>query len=141
MSTTVTDTAMTSDETGHTAHKRDSSDLWSVSWMPPHRLLGRNQATTAMVLAEWVANYWVDRQPMGIDPRRFRTFANEWAGELGLSREEAIELISGGPAVDEHEGLLAETGGHLAECESCGEPVDASAGYGALCDSCEQDDN
>lgn len=43
--------------------------------------------------------------------------------------------------VDDEQGLLEQTGGHLAECEACAEPIDASAGYGALCDSCEQEED
>ncbi len=37
-------------------------------------------------------------------------------------------------------GLLEMTGGMVADCETCGEPISASAGYGALCQSCEHDD-
>lgn len=60
----------------------------------------------------------------------------EWStpGQDAANRELMRELRDGaGP------GLLAHTGGMLAECEACGEPIAVSAGYGALCASCEQD--
>lgn len=38
----------------------------------------------------------------------------------------------------DEQGLLERTGGWLAECEGCGEPIPASFGYGGLCGSCEQ---
>lgn len=94
MSTTVTDEDMTSDVTRHTARKVNHSDMWAVSWLPPHRLLSRNQATTAMVLAEWVATYWDGARVVGIEPEQFRLLVSGWADELGLSRHEVIEQIN-----------------------------------------------
>lgn len=38
-------------------------------------------------------------------------------------------------------GLLERTGGMENECDACGEPIPASTVYGALCVSCEQDDD
>lgn len=95
MSTRVTDTAMTSDETRHTARKVNHNkwQVWSVSWLP-HRLLDRNQATTAMVLAEWVATYWDGFKTVGIDRRRFHGFTQQWAGELGLSEREVMQQLA-----------------------------------------------
>lgn len=60
----------------------------------------------------------------------------EWStpGQDAANRELMLALRDGaGP------GLLERTGGMLAECEACDEPIAASAGYGALCASCEQD--
>lgn len=52
MSIKITDEAMTSDTTPHSA--RADGDGWAVTWLPG-RALARNQAVSAMVLAETVA--------------------------------------------------------------------------------------
>lgn len=60
-----TDGAMTSGITRHTAERiAGDGDTWVVSWLSGRRL-SRNQATTAMVLAEYVANYWNGREVVG----------------------------------------------------------------------------
>lgn len=51
---------MTSDQTKHTAQwsqhaAADGEGAWVVSWLPGRRLLTRDQAITAMTLAEMVA--------------------------------------------------------------------------------------
>jgi hypothetical protein len=48
----ITDEAMTSDTTPHST--RPARNGWAVTWLPG-RVLTRNQAITAMVLAETVA--------------------------------------------------------------------------------------
>ena len=48
----ITDEAMTSDTTPHST--RPAGNGWTVTWLPG-RVLTRNQAITAMVLAETVA--------------------------------------------------------------------------------------
>lgn len=53
MSIRITDEAMTSDTPPHSA--RAEGDGWAVTWLPG-RVLTRNQATTAMLLAETVAS-------------------------------------------------------------------------------------
>ena len=52
MTLTINDTAMTSDQTAHTARLAPGSQhLWEVSWLPG-RALDRNSAITAMTLAD-----------------------------------------------------------------------------------------
>ena len=52
MTLTINDTTMTSDQTAHTARQAPGSQhLWEVSWLPG-RVLDRNSAITAMVLAD-----------------------------------------------------------------------------------------
>src|SRR6185369_10294465 len=51
MSTRITDTAMSSTSTDHTARRTQPTGQWRVSWLP-HRLLTRNEAATAMTIAE-----------------------------------------------------------------------------------------
>ena len=54
MTLTINDTTMTSDQTAHTARQAPASQhLWEVSWLPG-RVLDRNSAITAMVLADQV---------------------------------------------------------------------------------------
>lgn len=53
MGTRITDAGMTSDTTEH--HAWPSAEGWHVSWLPD-RVLDRNQAITAMVLAELYAD-------------------------------------------------------------------------------------
>jgi hypothetical protein len=78
---------MTSDVTPHTATAwpvPGEPTLWSVTWLPG-RALTRNQAVSAMMLAETVSR--------GIEPgTRMWIFVNGWAAELGLTGEEAATL-------------------------------------------------
>lgn len=92
-----TDDLIRSGITSHIAERiavpSDSGETWVVSWMPEQRL-SRNQATTAMVLAEYVANYWHQPdQVVGMEERRFRQFATQWADELGMTADDAIGWI------------------------------------------------
>ena len=52
MGTRITDAGMASDKTQH--HAWPSQEGWQVSWLPD-RVLDRNQAITAMLLAETYA--------------------------------------------------------------------------------------
>ena len=81
---TITDRAMSGTLTAHTAHP--AGDGWEVSWLPG-RILDRNAATTAMMLAETVA-----AAPQSWNPRQ-RLIAN-WAAELGVEPETAVTLAS-----------------------------------------------
>jgi hypothetical protein len=57
MTLTINDTMMTSDQTAHTARQAPSREhLWEVSWLPG-RVLDRNSAITAMVLADQAGVY------------------------------------------------------------------------------------
>ena len=81
----ITDEAMTSDTTRHSA--RADGDGWAVTWLPG-RVLTRNQAITAMVLAETVAGGISDHT----DKRWL--FIEGWANELGMTGTDAVGKIS-----------------------------------------------
>jgi hypothetical protein len=77
------DTAMTAD--CGTAATRAESGKWEASWLPG-REFGRNAAITAMILAEDLA--------AGL-PANHKgwLFIDGWSGELGLTRNQALELF------------------------------------------------
>lgn len=92
MTTTITDHLMTSTVTEHYAH-RDLNALpgwpaWRVTWLPG-QLLDRNQAITAMTLAEIVAVHCPG--PGDRDWGLVEVFA----AELGLDVEEAVAAVLG----------------------------------------------
>ena len=76
-----------SKETPHTGIRH--GDHWVVSWLPD-RKLGRNQAITAMTLVWQVA---LDGSVHG---SRW-PFICAWAGELGLTGQEAVAIIAAAP--------------------------------------------
>jgi hypothetical protein len=83
---TITDDQMTSDITRHVAQQMDvtipkGGGLWRVSWLPD-RPITRNEAITAMTLAEMVTE--------DADRHAWSTFA----AELGVTVDEAVERIS-----------------------------------------------
>lgn len=82
MSTRITDTAMSSTSTAHTA--RRTGNRWTVSWLPG-RTLDRNQAVTAMTIAEVVAS-----RPA--PDNRIWSAVTAWAAELDLTTTDATEL-------------------------------------------------
>jgi len=87
MSTRITDTAMSSTSTDHTARRTQPTGQWRVSWLP-HRLLTRNEAATAMTIAEVIAS-----RPA---PHNHIWHAvKAWAAELDLSADEAKTLAGG----------------------------------------------
>jgi hypothetical protein len=79
MAIQITDTEMTSDRCGERAHSSDGI-TWRVDSYPG-RVFDRNQATTAMVLAESLAT----NPPSG---DRIWWHIRAWRAELGLSDEE-----------------------------------------------------
>ena len=82
MNIKITDEAMTSDTTPHST--RPDGDGWAVTWLPG-RVLTRNQAITAMMLAETVAgDHTGQRWP----------FIESWANELGMTGTDAVGKIS-----------------------------------------------
>ena len=84
MTLTINDTTMTSDQTAHTARRAvGSQHLWEVSWLPG-RILDRNSAITAMVLADQVG------EPDLNERHRLWPFIQSWAAELGLTGPDAI---------------------------------------------------
>ncbi len=90
MALTITDTVIRSDQTTHTA-LRSKSGRWHVSWLPG-RTVDRNQAITAITLAEVVGARGVRLPGDPIWP-----FLDNWAAELGLSGPQAVVLASEPP--------------------------------------------
>jgi hypothetical protein len=83
MTLTISDTTMTSDRTAHTARHEPSRNRWAVSWLPG-RILDRNTAITAMILADIVGEEHIH------EGHRLWPHLESWAGELGLTAPEAI---------------------------------------------------
>jgi hypothetical protein len=88
MTLTINDSMMTSDQTAHTARQAPGSEhLWGVSWLPD-RVLGRNSATTAMVLADHTGVRDLNER------HRLWPFIETWAAELRLTGSDAVNRIS-----------------------------------------------
>jgi hypothetical protein len=92
---TITDTTMSSPATPHTATATGGG--WTVSWLPG-RTLTRDQATTAMVIANIVGSKGV---PRADDP--LWLFLDGWAAELGLTAPREVEQTLMPPAERESE--------------------------------------
>jgi len=90
MTLTITDTAMTSDQTAHTAQPAPGGRGWEVSWLPG-QILDRNAAITAMTIAGAAAD-----PDLGEDHRLWPHIQG-WAGELGLTAPDAIARVSQPP--------------------------------------------
>ena len=90
MALTINDTAMTSDQTAHTARQAPSGHGWEVSWLPG-QTLDCNTAITAMILADTTAERDL-RQGHRLWPH-----IQSWAGELGLTAPDAIARASQPP--------------------------------------------
>jgi hypothetical protein len=87
MTLTINDTTMTSDQTVHTARQAPSREhLWEVSWLPG-RVLDRNSAITAMVLADQAGNDDLNER------HRLWPHIEGWAAELGLTGHDAVNRI------------------------------------------------
>jgi hypothetical protein len=87
----IDDTAMTSDQTAHTARQSPSGHGWEVSWLPG-QTLDRNTAITAMVLADTTAECDLH------EGHRLWPHIQSWAGELGLTAPDAIARMSQSPS-------------------------------------------
>jgi hypothetical protein len=88
MTLTINDTTMTSDQTAHTARLASGSQhFWEVSWLPG-RILDRNSAITAMVLADHA------RDPDLHERHGLWPFIQSWAAELGLTGSDAVDQVS-----------------------------------------------
>lgn len=92
----IYDTEITSNTTTHTATARPlpgQPATWTVTWLLG-RVLTRNEAITAMTIAETTAT--------PADPRNAaedrRLNLESWAAELGLSADEVTEMSSEPPA-------------------------------------------
>jgi hypothetical protein len=92
MATRITDTEMTSDQTRHTAHVTETGS-WAVSWLP-NRVFTRNQAVTAMTIAEIV----VERADILADSSSTLWWhLDSWAEELGITGPHAVAEASLSP--------------------------------------------
>jgi hypothetical protein len=94
MSTKITDAEMTSDSTRHTATAwpvDGEPTLWSVTWLPG-RALTRDQAITAMTIAEVVAV-----TDLTDNACKMWLFIDGWAAELGISGSHAVAESSRSP--------------------------------------------
>jgi hypothetical protein len=90
MALTITDEIMRSTDTPHTA--QPYGDGWAVTWLPG-RVLTRNQAITAMTIAETTGRIPADAGPEAYTGRIW-VHLDGWAAELGLAGPEAVVLAS-----------------------------------------------
>src|SRR6266566_1909609 len=91
----ITDTHMSSPDTPHTATA--TGECWEVSWLPG-RTLDRNQAITALTIADLVGSRGVGLSEDPIWPH-----LDNWAAELGLSGPDAVVRASEPPGAREPE--------------------------------------
>ena len=88
MTLTITGATMTSDQTAHTARLAPGSQhLWEVSWLPG-RVLDRNSAITAMVLADHAGVRDLSERD------QLWPFIESWGAELGLTGSDAVDWVS-----------------------------------------------
>jgi hypothetical protein len=88
MTLTINDATMTSGQTAHTARQAPGRQhLWEVSWLPD-RVLDRNSAITAMVLADQAGNDDLNER------HRLWPHIEGWAAELGLTGSDAVNRVS-----------------------------------------------
>jgi hypothetical protein len=105
MALTINDDSMSGDHTWHTARlARGHQHAWEVSWLPG-RLLDRNSAVTAMILADVAGSgsrYPGDRSWPHIEG---------WAAELGLTAPDALTWIAqpaGDISIEKHGDAQAD---------------------------------
>jgi hypothetical protein len=90
MPLTITSDLIVGDHTAHTARQVPGHPhAWHVTWLPG-RLMDRNSAITAMVLAEAAAD---DPHP----GHRLWPHIHSWAAELDLTAPHAVALASQPP--------------------------------------------
>ena len=88
MTLTIYDTAMTSDQTGHTARQAPGRQHeWEVSWLPG-QIMDRNTAITAMILADTAGEADLH------EGHRLWPHIEGWAAELGLTGSDAVARAS-----------------------------------------------
>ena len=97
MALTITDEIMRSTDTRHNACRLPTgadpeANVWAVSWLPGRRLT-RNQAVTAMTIAETIGRIPASAGPEAYSDRLW-LHVDGWAAELGLSGPEAVALVS-----------------------------------------------
>ena len=88
MTLTINGTTMTSDQTAHTARQAPGRQhLREVSWLPG-RVLDRNRAITAMVLADQAGACDLNER------HRLWPHIEGWAAELGQTGLDAVNRVS-----------------------------------------------
>ncbi len=97
MTLTITDQVIRSTDTRHNACRLwteadPAADVWAVSWLPKRRL-SRDQAVTAMTIAEEVGRIPAAAGPEAYGPE-FWALADSLASELGLSGPDAVARAS-----------------------------------------------
>jgi hypothetical protein len=97
----ISGTHTSSSDTPHTAMA--TADGWRVSWLPG-RTLDRNQATTAMVIANIVGSRGVGLSEDPIWPH-----LDNWAAELGLCGADAVVRASEPPVPDDQAATATAT--------------------------------
>jgi hypothetical protein len=102
MALRILDFRMYSDRSRHTARLVPGKQYsWEVSWLPG-RHLNRNEAITAMVLADTTA--YGDVQP----GHRSWPHIEGWADELGMTGSQALDRVAGPPRWAKREKKTAE---------------------------------
>ena len=96
MTLRIDDTAMSSDQTTHTARQLPDRGGWEVSWLPG-QTLDRNTAITAMILADTTAEQDLH------EGHRLWPHIQSWAEELGLTAPDAIAQASQPPSDINHQ--------------------------------------
>jgi hypothetical protein len=102
MALKILDDSMSSDHSPHTARLASGEQqAWEVSWLPGRRL-DRNEAVTAMVLADTTGN-------SGVHPgHRAWPHIENWAGKLGMTGSQVLDRVAGPPRWAQHEEKSAE---------------------------------
>ena len=102
MTLTINDTTATNDQSAHTARQAAGRQhLWEVSWLPG-RVLDRNGAITAMVLADQADNDDLNER------HRLWPHIEGWAAELGLTGHDAVNRVSQPGALGQQRGRERE---------------------------------
>jgi hypothetical protein len=96
MALTITHLVMRSPDTAHYAWPLPGEPgQWFVSWLPG-RAFTRNQAITAMMIAEEVGRIPADADPEAYSDQ-FWSHMDVWAAELGLSGPDVVARASEAP--------------------------------------------
>jgi hypothetical protein len=91
MALTITHDGINGDHTSHTARRvRGEREAWEVSWLPG-RLLDRDSAITAMVLADTLSSRILDPGD------RLWPHIEGWATEIGLTTPDVLVGVSQPP--------------------------------------------
>ena len=95
MALTITAAVIRSTDTPHTARSRGDG-TWEVSWLPLRTQLDRNQAITAITIAETIGLIPADAGPDAYSHKLW-ALVDSLAAELGLSGPDAVARVSEAP--------------------------------------------